>query len=86
MRMLSALAEHYGIPFTPASVKPALASIAGGALSYAVSGTPVLIFMKAWLLTIPAIGIPLRFATGPALLATYTYFLGRAFAEHFEAG
>ena len=51
-----------------------------------MSRLPVLMAVKAWLLTIPAIGVPLRFATGPALLAAYTYVVGRAFARHFEAG
>lgn len=86
LKMLAALAEHYSVPFSQASAKPVLASLAGGALSYIVSRLPLLMAVKAWLLTIPAVGIPLRFATGPALLATYTYVLGSAFGRHFEAG
>jgi hypothetical protein len=86
MKMLGALAEHYDVPFSQASAKPVLASLAGGALSYVISRLPLLMAVKAWLLTIPAIGIPLRFATGPALLAAYTVLLGGAFARHFEAG
>jgi len=32
------------------------------------------------------VGIPLRFGTGPAIMATYTYLLGKAFAKHYETG
>jgi uncharacterized protein (DUF697 family) len=86
LKMLGALAEHYGAPFSPAAAKPVLASLAGGVLSYVISRLPALMAVKAWLLTIPAIGVPLRFASGPGLLAAYTWVLGRAFLRHFEAG
>lgn len=86
LKMLAALAEHYRVPFSPATAKPVLASLTGGVLSYMISRMPILMAVKAWLLTIPAVGVPLRFASGPALLAAYTYVLGHAFMQHFEAG
>ena len=86
LKMLRSLAEHYGIAFSPASAKPLIASLAGGAMSYVISRMPILMAVKTWMVAIPVIGVPLRFATGPILLAAYTTVVGKAFARHFEAG
>jgi uncharacterized protein (DUF697 family) len=86
LKMLGALANHYDVAFSQTSAKPVLASIAGGFLNYAISRLPLFMAVKAWMLTVPVIGLPLRFATGPTLLGAYTYVLGLAFTNHFEAG
>lgn len=86
LKMLAALAGHYHVPFSSAKIKPVLASLAGGFLNYTVSRLPLFTVAKAWLTVVPVIGIPLRVASGPAILAGYTYVLGRAVTRHLEAG
>jgi uncharacterized protein (DUF697 family) len=86
LRMLSKLAEHYDAQFSPATLAPIVASLSGGLLSYGLGRLPWSVAAKAWLLAVPVIGLPLRFATGPVALGGYTYALGRAFAAHLAAG
>jgi uncharacterized protein (DUF697 family) len=86
LQLLSALAAHYNVPFSRAKFTPLVASLGGGVLSYGIGQMPWSIAVKAWLLTVPVIGVPLRFASGPIVLAAYTYALGRAFASHLAQG
>jgi hypothetical protein len=86
LKMLSDLSHHYEIEFAQDIAKPLVLSLAGGVLSYAISRLPLLMIMKALLLAVPVVGVPLRFASGPAIMAVYTYFLGKAFVQHYESG
>src|SRR5690606_20139425 len=86
LKMLSELSKLYGTDFADDFAKPLLASLAGGFLSLLVSQNPFSLALKGAIVAIPVVGIPLRFGTGPAIMAAYTYFLGKAFTRHYESG
>lgn len=86
LKMLSEISHIYGVDLVQDLARPLLASLAGGGLNLVISQNPLSVAAKAWVVTIPVVGIPLRFATGPAVLAAYTYVLGRAFIRHYEEG
>ena len=86
MKMLAEVSRVYGVEVSPDRTRALIASLGGGGLSLIISKHPVSIAVKAWVLAIPIIGIPLRFATGPAIMAGYTWLLGQAFITHYESG
>jgi len=86
LKMLSELSKLYGTDFADDFAKPLLASLGGGFLSLLVSQNPLSMRLKGAILAIPVVGIPLRYGTGPAIMAAYTYVLGKAFARHYESG
>jgi len=86
LKMLAEISDVYGIEFAQHKAKPIVASLSGGALNFLLSRHPLSLAAKAWILSIPVLGIPLRFGTGPAIMAAYTWLLGRAFVSHYEAG
>ena len=86
LKMLAELASVYDVEFRQDLARPMIGSLAGGGLSFIVSQNPIAMALKLWIVTIPIVGIPLRFATGPAIIGGYCYMLGRAFVDHYEAG
>ena len=86
LKMLTEVSRVYGIDVDPDRAKAIVASLGGGFLSLVIAQPPLSIAAKAWGLASPVVGIPLRFGTGPAIRAAYTWFLGRAFVDHHEAG
>jgi len=86
LKMLSELSSCYGVEFAQDFVKPLVASLGGGGLSLVMSQHPVSLALKRWVIGIPVVGIPLRFGTGPAIIAAYTWVLGHAFIRHYESG
>jgi uncharacterized protein (DUF697 family) len=86
LKMLADVSRVYGIDFEENVARPMLASLAGGSLSYLISQSPLSLALRNSVLAIPLIGVALRFAMGPAIMAGYTYVLGSAFVEHYENG
>ena len=86
LKMLAELSQLYRVDFAQDVARPVLASLTGGGLSMLLSRHPVSIILKRWVITIPVVGVPLRYGAGPAILAGYTYLLGRAFTQHYETG
>jgi uncharacterized protein (DUF697 family) len=86
LRMLEEISSLYGVEFRKDLARPMIASLAGGGLSLLISQNPLAMALKTWVVTIPVIGIPLRFGTGPAIIGAYCYVLGRTFVDHHEAG
>ena len=86
MNMLREVSQVYGVDVAPDRTRAIVASVGGGGLSLLISKHPLSIVAKAWVLSIPVLGIPLRFGTGPAIMAAYTWWLGRAFVTHYETG
>ena len=86
LKMLEEISRVYGVDFDRDKTKPMLASLGGGGLSFLISKHPISLAAKAWMLSIPVIGVPLRIGTGPAIMGAYTWLLGRAFIRHYESG
>jgi uncharacterized protein (DUF697 family) len=86
LKMLEDVSRVYGVEVSRDRAKALVASLGGGGLSLIISTHPLSVAVKAWVLAIPIIGIPLRFGTGPAIMAVYTWLLGRSFITHHESG
>lgn len=86
LRMLSQLSRIYGAEFADDFAKPLLASLGGGFLSLLISQNRWSLALKGVVVAIPVVGIPLRFGTGPTIMACYTYVLGKSFIRHYESG
>jgi uncharacterized protein (DUF697 family) len=86
LKMLEEVSQVYGVEIAPDRTKALVASLGGGGLSLIISQHPLSLALKAWVLAIPVIGIPLRLGTGPAIMAGYTWLLGQAFITHYESG
>jgi uncharacterized protein (DUF697 family) len=86
LKMLEEVSRVYGVEVSRDRTRALVASLGGGGLSLIISQHPVSLGVKAWVLGIPIVGIPLRFGTGPAIMAVYTWLLGRAFVTHHESG
>jgi uncharacterized protein (DUF697 family) len=86
MKMLAEVSRVYGVEVSPDRTRALVSSLGGGGLSLIISQHPVSVAVKALVLAIPIVGIPLRFGTGPAIMAGYTWLLGQAFVTHHESG
>jgi uncharacterized protein (DUF697 family) len=86
LKMLGEISHAFGIDFDKDKTKPLLAALGGGGLSYLIGQQRLALAMKAWMLAIPVFGVPIRYGTGPAIMAAYTWLLGRAFVRHYQAG
>jgi uncharacterized protein (DUF697 family) len=73
LQMSEALALHYGVPFDARRARALLHAIATGAVHAAIVRAPLH-------------GLPLRSLAWPALLATFTYQLGKSYVDHYESG
>ena len=82
LRMISQLANLYGIPFSEQATKGTVASLVASALPLTGFGTTSVSLMRA----VPLVGPFLGLATLPALFAAITYGLGKTFAWHFAKG
>ena len=82
LKMVHALAQHYGVEFNKEIVKSILLSFAGslGALTVGAG-----LFASA-LKFVPGVGHAVGFLAFPAATAAFTYAVGRVFIMHFEAG
>jgi uncharacterized protein (DUF697 family) len=86
LKMIAALARYYGADFNVERGRAMLAAIAIGVAQEAVRRTSHAAAVRAWIVQIPLIGIPLRKLGWPAILAAYTYYLGKSYVDHFESG
>jgi uncharacterized protein (DUF697 family) len=86
LKMLAEISAVYDVEFRQDLARPMVASLAGGGLSLLLSQNPLALALKTWVVTIPVVGIPLRYGTGPAIIGAYCYLLGRTFVDHYEAG
>lgn len=86
LKMMAELSRAYGVEFSQDFGKPLLASLAGGGLSLWMSQHPAMLVVKGTVMSIPIVGVPLRYFTGPAIIAGYTWVLGQAFIRHYESG
>ena len=80
--MVRAIAAEYGVPFSRASAKAAIASAAGGAAARWVGRGVGRSALKA----LPGVGSLAAMAAMPASAGSATYLLGRIFIAHFESG
>jgi hypothetical protein len=83
LKMLEEVSRVYGVEVSRDRTRALVASLGGGGLSLIMSRHPVSLAVKAWVVGIPIVGIPLRFGTGPAIMAG---LLGRSFVTHHESG
>ena len=86
LKMLAEISSMYEIEFRQDLARPMMGSLVGGGLSFVLSQNPLTMALKVWVVPTPIVGIPLRFATGPAIIGGYCYLLGRAYVDHYEAG
>jgi uncharacterized protein (DUF697 family) len=86
LKMIAALARFYGADFEIESGRAVVASLTIGFAQEAVRRTSAAEMFRCWVVQIPVLGLPLRKLGWPAILACYTYVLGRSYVEHFESG
>jgi len=86
LKMIAALARHYRADFNVERGRAMLAAVAIGVAQEAVRRTSYAAAVRTWIVQIPLIGIPLRKLGWPAILAAYTYYLGKTYVDHFESG
>src|SRR5262245_36391848 len=58
LKMLAEVSREYGVEFEQNLVRPIVASIGGGALNLFFSRNPFMMALKAWVVTVPVVGIP----------------------------
>ena len=82
LKMISALSDHYKVPFSKDSGKAVLSAVVGGVFStrfaYGIGGS----LLKA----IPVIGPVISSFAMPGFGAAFTYAVGTVFVQHFESG
>jgi uncharacterized protein (DUF697 family) len=82
VKMISELAEVYGLSFSRNSVKAIVASVIGGVLPVSPVGGAMLSAARF----VPVVGPLLGVAVVPAFASALTWAVGRAFTNHFENG
>lgn len=82
VKMISELAELYGLPFSKHSIKAVVTSVISGILPVSPLGGAALTAARF----VPVVGPLLGIAVVPALASGLTWAVGRAFAGHFESG
>ncbi len=85
-KLIVALAHHYRADFEVQRARAVAASIGVGITQEAFRSTPVAAAFGTWVAGIPVIGVGLRQIGWPAILAAYTYVLGKSYVEHYETG
>ena len=76
----------YVMPEPIVELTDELSAIGGGVLSFLIGRSGPALAFKTAALAIPVVGPLVRYGTGPALMAGYTWVLGEAFRRHFAAG
>ena len=85
LKMIAALARHYGIPFREDRVKAMIGALLG-AVSPPVLSASILMGLAPALKVLNGVGTVLAVITTPAINAAATIALGRVFIQHFESG
>jgi uncharacterized protein (DUF697 family) len=86
LEMIRTLARLHGRSGHDRELSAVLASLGGGVMSYFIGRSGPALAFKAAALAVPVVGPLVRYGTGPALMAGYTWVLGEAFRRHFAAG
>jgi uncharacterized protein (DUF697 family) len=81
LKMVHALANLYGVPFSRGAAKSIIGALIGGGGTY-VLAAPVASVVKF----VPIVGAVAGALTEPAIAAAATYALGKVFISHFESG
>jgi uncharacterized protein (DUF697 family) len=81
LKMVSALAKQYELPFSKQAGKAVVGSLIGGAVPNAAGG-PIGSAVKA----VPIVGQTIGAVTIPAFAGASTYAVGTVFINHFESG
>ncbi len=82
LKLLSALAAHYDVPFPPNRAKAIIASLIGGAGAWTLAAGVFGSLAKA----VPGVGTWLGASTLPLSAGAVTYALGHVVINHFEGG
>lgn len=81
LRMLSKLADMYGVPFRENGVKSIVTTLLGTIIS-----TNLGVTLGSLLRVVPLVGPIIGIAAMPGLYSAATYAIGRVFVTHFESG
>ena len=81
VKMLSDLANLYGLPFSKDRGKALISALIGSVAPTAIAD-PVASIIKA----VPLVGMTVSVVAMPALAGASTYAVGQVFIQHFEAG
>lgn len=81
LKMLHALGEHYGVPFSENVAKSTVLSLASG-----VAPVACIMGLSSVLKLIPGIGTVAGTAGTSVLAGAFTYAVGKVFIQHFESG
>lgn len=81
LRMLSKLADHYGVPFKRDAAKSVVVSLLGDVLGATLAGG--LVSLAKF---VPVLGTAVGIAALPAMAGAVTYAIGKVFVAHFETG
>lgn len=86
VQMVESLARHYGIPCRREQAGVVIQALGFGAAHAAITRGLATRNLEPWLFALPVVGTPFRLLTWPALLAAFTYRLGKSYVDHFESG
>jgi uncharacterized protein (DUF697 family) len=86
LQMAADLARHYSAGFDPSRARAIFAAAGAGLANEIATQTSLASSARAFILSIPVLGQPLRLLGWPLLLAAYTHVLGEAYVRHYEAG
>ncbi|HEX4111235.1 MAG TPA: DUF697 domain-containing protein [Stellaceae bacterium] len=81
LKMVHALANLYGVPFSRGAAKSIIGALIGGGGTF-ILAAPVASLVKF----VPIVGAIAGALTEPAIAAAATYALGKVFISHFESG
>jgi uncharacterized protein (DUF697 family) len=82
LKLLKALGDLYGVPFTENRVKSIVTSLLGGVGSTSLAVASVGSVAKI----VPGLGPVLGVVTLPVVAGAVTYAVGKVFIQHFESG
>ncbi len=86
LQMVESLSRLYQVPFHRENSRLLLQAFGTGAVHAVVARESLSRSLNAWIRHLPLVGAPLRLLAWPALLAAFTYRLGKSYVEHFESG
>ena len=82
MKMLSEIAEVYGLKFSDNRIRSILSALLGGAFPQSVGRVGISSLLKS----IPVFGTAVSVLTMPVFSSAATYAVGAVFVKHFESG